>query len=91
MAVFHSHSATLTVLTPTYLAASSATWFTRDDYLFQRQHVQTLQLRTSLWLKRHQYSHTVIHYRSGQHGKKLYVRYLPDDKCYQARDWYTQL
>ncbi|MFC6180813.1 PH domain-containing protein [Lactiplantibacillus daowaiensis] len=90
MASFHSHATTAQVLTPRYLLVSNSDWFTRSDYLFQRHHVQTLQLRTSLWLQKRHYGHLTLQFRAGQHGKKKAFNYLPAAQLQAIRTWYDR-
>jgi len=88
MGLLRSHASTAQVLTSRYLLMSTSRWFTRNDYLFQRQHIQAFELRQSIWLHKRAYGHIRLHFRAGQHGRSQTVRYLPIAQLQLMRQWY---
>lgn len=78
------------VLNARFAFAQTNFLFTREQYYLPRQNVQSLLVKQSKWLQQRHFASLTLNVRAGSEGRKVTVRYLPDEAIYSVYDWYRQ-
>ncbi|WP_421017076.1 PH domain-containing protein [Furfurilactobacillus cerevisiae] len=79
------------VLNDHFAFAQTNFLFTREQYYVPRQNVQSLLVKQSKWLQQRHFASLTLNVRAGSEGRKVTVRYLPDEAIYSVYDWYRQV
>ncbi len=70
------------------LFISSGSTLERTDFAVSRQHIQSVEVKQSLWMVRHDWVHVVVHIRKGNSDEEIELRYVPAQIGDQVYAWY---
>lgn len=70
------------------LFISTGSTLVRTDYAVSRNHIQSLEIRQSWWMKKTGLVHLVANVRKGNGNQSIAVRYIPEKTGHNLYVWY---